>query len=72
MDRHHVIFGLKQPLLVRAWTYLPGEVIGAGAYLSGRLQGPVRCLFCGSVVILTRSVCSSSACLAVIALPGTT
>eukprot|EP00439_Symbiodinium_sp_Y106_P044543 s7240_g5.t1 len=26
----------------RMWTYLPGEVIGAGAYLFGRLQSPAR------------------------------
>ncbi|CAE7945952.1 pkaC [Symbiodinium sp. KB8] len=30
------------PSTRRMWTYLPGEVIGAGAYLFGRLQSPAR------------------------------
>ncbi|CAE7256891.1 Pkg21D [Symbiodinium necroappetens] len=32
----------KRELSTRMWTYLPGEVIGAGAYLFGRLQSPAR------------------------------
>ncbi|CAE7768991.1 Pkg21D [Symbiodinium sp. CCMP2456] len=30
------------PSTRRMWTYLPGEVIGAGAYLFGRLESPAR------------------------------